>query len=235
MNRILNNLTTPLRSFPMGLIDLLYPPLCEICGEKLTAPTYLACDDCLGQVAFKGYFLEEFSIHGDVALDGAWCLTDFEPTMQHLVHLLKYSRRTRVVERLCDFWAPNIRECLKKMAYDRVAPIPLHPRKARERGYNQVAKLARWLGVHHQIPMTLDLLTRTRYTSTQTQLSAHERHSNVSGAFRINATVKGMNILLVDDVLTTGSTANACAAELKASGAKQVHLLTLSTPSQMDT
>lgn len=234
MNCVLTTLTTPFRSLPMGLIDLLYPPVCEICGEKLAYPAYLVCDDCLDQVAFKGYSLDTFSIHGDVALDGAWCLTDFVPVMQQLIHLLKYNRRTRVVERLCDFWTSEISRCLDGVAYDRVAPIPLHPRKARERGYNQVAGLARWLGVYQNIPLSLDLLARTRYTTTQTQLNAEKRHSNVSGAFRLNAPVEGMNILLVDDVLTTGSTANACAAVLKATGARRIDLLTLATPSQMD-
>lgn len=234
MNRVLTTLTTPILSLPKGLIDLLYPPLCEICGEKLTSPAYLVCGDCLGQVAFKGYFLDDFSIHGEVALDGAWCLTDFVPIMQQLIHLLKYNRRKRVVKRLCEFWASEISRCLEGVNYDRVAPIPLHPRKARERGYNQVAGLARWLGLHQDIPVTLDLLVRTRYTTTQTQLNAEERHSNVSGAFRVDTPVEGVNILLVDDVLTTGSTANACATVLKAAGAHRVDLLTLATPSRMD-
>lgn len=232
MNNLATTLISPIRSLGVGLIDLIYPPLCEICGRKLPAPEHLVCNECLRTVAFRGYRIHDFSVHGEVALDGAWCLLDFEPTIQSLIHLLKYSRRPNVVLRVCDFWREDILKMLKDETFDIVSPIPLHTRKERERGYNQVTKLADWLGELCGVESDGKLLGRNRYTSTQTQLNAVERFANVDGAFGVSKNVDGKNILLVDDVLTTGSTANACAMALKKSGANSVKLLTLATPSR---
>lgn len=232
MTNLAHSILTPLQAFGDGFIDLVYPPQCEICGDKLTAPAHLICDTCLGKVIFHGHVIHDFSVHGEIGLDGAWCLLDFEPTIQKLVHLLKYSRRPKAVLRICDFWKSEIAALLAGETFDIVAPIPLHTRKARERGYNQVTKLALWLGSELGIISDTKLLKRNRYTSSQTRLNAVERFANVEGVFEVTRDVTAKQILLVDDVLTTGSTANSCALALKNSGAGRVKLLTLATPSR---
>jgi len=232
MSRLPQTLLRPIQALGTGFLDLVYPPQCEICGGKLSAPAHLICDGCLQAVPLRGYEIHDFSVHGEVGLDGAWCLLDFEPTIQTLIHLLKYSRRPNVVLRICNFWRAEIVALLEKESFDLVAPIPLHTRKARERGYNQVTKLARWLGENLGIVSDAKLLKRNRYTATQTQLNAAERFANVDGVFDVTRDVTGKHILLVDDVLTTGSTANSCALTLKNSGAAGVKLLTLATPSR---
>jgi ComF family protein len=115
-----------------------------------------------------------------------------------------------------------------EMQFDAVVPVPLHWRKQWNRGFNQAELLARQVAKRRQIPV-LQALRRKRSTATQAGLAIAGRRRNVAGAFeaRSGNKVTGARILLIDDVMTTGATANACATVLKRSGAKSVSLLTL--------
>jgi ComF family protein len=106
-------------------------------------------------------------------------------------------------------------------------PVPLHPTRQRERGFNQASLIAELLSAQTSIPAR-PLLERTRYTTTQTALDRSERMENLHNAFRLrkNGDVRGLRVLLVDDVLTTGSTLNECARVLKRAGAFSVHAAT---------
>jgi ComF family protein len=104
-----------------------------------------------------------------------------------------------------------------------IVAVPLAKSRLRERGYNQSAELARPVAEAWKIPLRDDLLVRARATETQTRLTPGERRRNVSGAFRVTAgraTLRGMHIVLVDDVVTTAATLNACAAALYDGGAR---------------
>jgi ComF family protein len=110
-----------------------------------------------------------------------------------------------------------------------LVPVPLAPSRRRERGYNQSTELARALGALWALPVREDLLERVRATSTQTRLTPGERHRNVSGAFRARAdraSLCGRHVVLVDDVVTTAATLNACAAALHAGGARILSFVT---------
>jgi ComF family protein len=110
-----------------------------------------------------------------------------------------------------------------------LVPVPLSPSRRRERGYNQSTELARALGAVWRLPVREDLLERTRATTTQTRLTPGERHRNVSGAFRARAdraSLRGLHFVLVDDVVTTAATLNACAAALHAGGARILSFVT---------
>jgi len=111
--------------------------------------------------------------------------------------------------------------------FDAVVPVPLHPRRERERGYNQAFLLAEVVARHFERPLRRRALSRTRHTSQQARLAAHRRWENVRGAFRTNAPVQGMRLLLVDDVMTTGATASESARVLKKAGASSVSVLTI--------
>ena len=110
--------------------------------------------------------------------------------------------------------------------------IPLHPRKLRERGYNQVDDFSDWLENRLDAELGNHLVRREKYTMSQTKLTAEERMENVNDAFGVNAgeALRGKHILLVDDVLTTGATSNALAQILRRAGAAKIDLITLSTP-----
>ena len=110
-----------------------------------------------------------------------------------------------------------------------LVPVPLAPVRRRERGYNQSAELARALAEHWQVPMREDVVARTRSTQTQTQLTPGERQRNVSGAFRAcadRASLRGLHLVLVDDVVTTAATLNACATALHDGGARILSYVT---------
>ena len=114
---------------------------------------------------------------------------------------------------------------------ERVAlvPVPLAPSRERERGYNQSLELARALSAHWALPVRTDLLVRTRATVTQTRLTPGERRRNVSGAFaclRERAELRGQHLVLVDDVVTTAATLNACAAALHYGGVRILSYVT---------
>ena len=109
------------------------------------------------------------------------------------------------------------------MAYnDAAVPVPLHPKREKERGYNQSMILAEELGRRYDIPVRPRLLKRIRYTEMQSMTAGRDRRENVRGAFRARE-CKGGNILLVDDVITTGSTMEECAIALKNAGAGKIY------------
>jgi ComF family protein len=109
-------------------------------------------------------------------------------------------------------------------------PVPLAPKREKERGFNQSERLATALAAHWQLPVWCDALSRTRYTETQTQLTPGERLRNVSGAFRSSPSarnvLRGAHVVIVDDVITTAATLNACAAALCEGGARIVSFVT---------
>jgi ComF family protein len=115
-------------------------------------------------------------------------------------------------------------ERLRGRQFDVIVPVPLHPARQRERGFNQAALLADLLSVRVAIRRR-SLLERIRYTTTQTAFDRAERMENLHNAFRLrkNMDVRGLRVLLVDDVLTTGSTLSECARVLKGAGATSVH------------
>jgi ComF family protein len=115
--------------------------------------------------------------------------------------------------------------------FDLLVPIPLHPARQRERGYNQAELLGRLLGFHYDIPVLPGVLKRSIPTSRQIELSSKERWTNLTGAFRINSqfSVNNRKILIIDDLITTGATASAAADALKNAGAITVSIFTLGT------
>jgi ComF family protein len=112
---------------------------------------------------------------------------------------------------------------------DMLAPVPLHKKRLRQRGFNQALLLAAAIGQRFGIPLSCDNLVRVRYTRPQVELSAGERAANVAGAFALRrpAEAAGKSILLIDDVFTTGATLNECSRVLKEAGAASVTALTL--------
>jgi ComF family protein len=117
------------------------------------------------------------------------------------------------------------------LAADLIVPVPLHPKRQAERGYNQSALLARELSRQVGLPVAPAELVRTVRTRPQVGLNRDERRANIAGAFRCAGKVTDLRIVLVDDVCTTGATLEACAAELRSAGAAHVVGLTVARPS----
>ena len=142
--------------------------------------------------------------------------------MRQAIHQLKYRNLRAMVEPLVELLNEYLHT--NPIPGEVLVSVPLHPKRLRERGYNQSDLLARGLGKSTALPIVADCLTRQRHTTAQARTATvEERQSNVSGAFKcVNDTVQKRQVLLIDDVATSGATLDACARELKAAGAISV-------------
>ena len=161
------------------------------------------------------------------AADGIMAAAKFENSpIRQAIHYLKYHNHQTVATTLATLLSDAYQRF--KLTTDVVVPVPLHPQRYRERGYNQSELLGRALAQTLTLPINTQTLQRIRYTEAQVNLSGEARRQNVLDAFSCsNQELKGCRILLVDDVCTTGSTLDACALALKQSGATTVWGLTL--------
>jgi ComF family protein len=154
-----------------------------------------------------------------------------EGTLREAIYGLKYSYIRDLAEPLGDMLIDYYGDT--PLPADAIIPVPLHPRRRRERGYNQSALLAGRLGAATKVPVHNDLLRRHRYTRSQTRLNAEERSQNVQGAFSlakhhdVTQTIVDKRVLLIDDVATTGATLRACAQTLREQGVHSVWALTV--------
>jgi len=161
----------------------------------------------------------------------------FAGSLADLVHYFKYNGRTGLAFPLGRMMLGKLRDYWDPAGFDALAPVPLHPRRLRERGFNQSALLLRsWTQVDKKFPTGVNkrllapgLLERIKPTESQTGLNRQKRVANLKNAFRVSkgSTVAGLRVLLVDDVFTTGATVNECARTLLQAGARRVDVFTL--------
>src|SRR6266571_5921480 len=225
-------------------VSLLYPPVCSICGRSVTGGEYL-CNQCEAKVVrivapfcqkcsepFEGSITSAFTCancaHRTIYFDAAVSAYRGRGIVRQIIHEFKYGRQIHL-RHLVGRWLNSALddERLRQSHFDVIMPVPLHPARQRERGFNQASLLAELLSAQTSIPVK-PLLERTRYTTTQTALDRAERMENLHNAFRLrkNMDVRGLRVLLIDDVLTTGSTLNECARILKRASAFSVHAAT---------
>jgi ComF family protein len=155
--------------------------------------------------------------------DAAYTYGSYEGALRELIHLFKYGKIEPLASRFGDWLTSALP---RETAFDVVVPVPLHWWKRWQRGFNQAELLAREVARRWQAPL-LSVLRRKKYTAAQAGLTNAQRRRNAAGAFAVHGRLDGKHVLLVDDVLTTGATASACARALKRAGAARVTLLTL--------
>jgi ComF family protein len=155
--------------------------------------------------------------------DAAYCYGSYEGALRELIHLLKYRGVKTLARPLGDLLMAALP---RDERFDGIAPVPLHWLRQWQRGFNQSDLLARTIARRCGVPV-IHALKRVRPTVAQAGLSNTGRRQNVAAAFRPRRAVQGKRILLIDDVMTTGSTAAACAQALKRAGAAKVALLTV--------
>jgi ComF family protein len=220
-----------LRSFINALIDFVYPPLCISCKRLLERGSDYVCPDCWHSIQIAS---NESPLFRETAnklvtsgfVDGLISLYVFEKegAFQVIVHNLKYAGVQALGLELGRRLGKIVVE--NGMQANGIVPIPLHRRKLRERGYNQAEIIARGVSEVSGIPVRCDLVRRKKYTKTQTVLSLIERRENMENAFEVapnrTSEVRNNVFVVIDDVVTTGSTMIACAGALRASGALRV-------------
>ena len=207
------------------LIDFIFPPICEVCGRRLKNNEVIVCRSCIGKIVPSRTTRKR--VKGLKYLDEVSAFGMFIPPFDEIIHLYKYSGKTKLSEKLVNFLYITYLTHYNGIKVDLITAVPLHRVKSRERGYNQSELLARGLSELTGIPYR-PLLVRTRNTVSQTKLDRNKRMENVKGAFRCTLDVEG-HVLLVDDVMTTGSTLNECARVLKLKGVERVTGLVLAT------
>jgi ComF family protein len=221
-------------------VDLLYPPHCAVCetsietGEWLCSPCTInvqrinkpRCENC--SHPFHGLAGNHFvcpNCEGQpFHFEFAVAVMKAGGTTRELIHRFKYAKEQRLAVLLGDWLADAFTDSrFNSFPVDLVVPVPLHAARQREREYNQSELLARHVAKIRKIPFS-DVLRRSRFTNTQTQFDRRERMRNLRDAFKLrnNASVDQLRIVLVDDVLTTGSTLDECARVLIDAGAARV-------------
>jgi len=221
-----HSIVTPLR-------DFIYPPVCFTCDQILKADEKTICLRCWSSFPSveRGHPAWD-NLHLNLKAEGA--IQDFiscylfekEGKLQEAIHLLKYQGMRSLGFQLGKEIGRRIQTHESFSSADCLVPVPLHKLKQRERGYNQSELLCRGIAETTNIPVQPSAVLRNKYTTSQTQLNFEERKENVSNAFEVNAklnhVLQGKTVILVDDVVTTGSTLNALAKELVRCGASRV-------------
>ena len=232
------------RSVGTALLDCFLPRFCAVCRARFSSGGHL-CAECSGRLQPAPFAycpmcrFEDEGVRSAEWAPGALCpvhagvgglagLHVQEPVLE-LIHRLKYSGERWLARTLADLM-PDPREYRERyQRYDLMCPVPLHRTRLRERGFNQSGELATRLEPRLGVPFMADLLVKTAPTPVQARLGGQARRRNLRGCFAVArpSVVRNRNVILVDDLVTTGSTASACLDALKSAGAVRVVVLTV--------
>lgn len=238
-----------LRRFLQSLTDILYPKTCLACKSKVSKVTDedLICKKCYSKIEINlppfcfscGRHLEKNNLNKNICpacvrnrlhFDRAFSPCIYDGVTKKLIHEFKYKGRDNLGKPLSQIMINFIKEYNLPLNYlDFIIPMPLHKTRLREREFNQAEILSMHIAREFKKDLVKDMLLRHRQTKTQTGLKNKERFLNVAGSFMVDNRInlREKNILLVDDVLTTGATSSEAALTLKNAGAQAVFVLTL--------
>jgi len=212
------------------IIDLFFPKVCAGCHTILITNETVFCTNCRHELPLTQYHLDPKNeavkkFYGKIAIEHASALLYFNKKgiVQELIHNLKYKGHEEIGTVLGNWYMEDLKELLLETPFDVVIPVPLHPKKFRERGYNQVTTFGKALAKGLKINYNDTLLYRKKYSKTQSKKNLIGRSENIENIFDVHFTAENQNkhFLIVDDVLTTGATLEACSkALLKIPGAK---------------
>ena len=210
------------------LLGYLFPPRCVLCGRPGQWPCHDLCVACEGSLPVLsggdlGCKVSSTDSHGGPPCDRSFAVCGYAPPVDTLIQALKYGGQLaigRVLGRLLARHASNFG---LQLDVDCLLPVPLHPRRYAERGFNQSAEITRFAAGALALPVAPGLAVRRSDTRPQVGLAPPDRHANLQGAFTAGqGPVRGRRIVIVDDVITTGSTVAELARALKQAGAATV-------------
>ncbi|MBC7889175.1 MAG: ComF family protein [Ferruginibacter sp.] len=213
-------------------LHLFFPHVCTGCGSDLLQDDHFLCLRCSVNLPYTNFARHannpiEKIFWGRIPLVAAHSEFYFakESLIQHLIHELKYKGNQEIGIYLGELMGRSLLDSNRFKNIDYLIPLPLYPDKERKRGYNQATVICRGMSAILNVPVLSGNVTRKRFTETQTKKHRRERWENVADSFTVNdpEKMRGKNILLIDDVITTGATMEACgqtimqAAEVKLS------------------
>lgn len=218
--------------------ELFFPRLCVVCGDKLIEQERWICLHCLHHIPRTNFHLDRENrvaqlFYGRVQIEYATSFFYFSKGSQYqsLLHNLKYKGMKELGTEIGEHFGIDLMQSKDFSTIDVVCPVPLHPSKEKKRGYNQSWWIASGISLQMQKELSDDNLKRVTATETQTRKSRFERWQNVEGIFELSnpETFSGKHILLVDDVVTTGSTLEACAQTILSQTDARVSIATLAS------
>lgn len=212
------------------IIDLFFPKVCAGCHTILITNETVLCTNCRHEMPLTQYHLDSKNeavkkFYGKINIEHVSALLYFNKKgiVQELIHNLKYKGHEEIGTVLGNWYVEDLKELVLETPFDVVIPVPLHPKKFRERGYNQVTTFGKTLAKGLNITYNDAVLYRKKYSKTQSKKNLLGRSDNIENIFDVIFTAENQNkhFLIVDDVLTTGATLEACSkALLKIPGAK---------------
>lgn len=234
-----------IEEYTNALLDLIYPSktICFMCNNTLEKDTkYGLCHNCYNNLPFipdhhcikcstplrmieDGPTCEQCT-NSNYYFDRAISIVKYEKNVKTLIYRLKYSNHTYLATFIGYIMADKLKQ--EGIEADLIIPVPLYKGKEKERGFNQATLVSKYIAEKTNIPLNIDALIRTKNTKVMYNLTKGERLENVENAFKIinQGVIIDKEILLIDDIFTTGSTVNACSKELINNGAKSVTVLT---------
>jgi ComF family protein len=204
-------------------ISLLFPRLCYACGTHLLRNENLICTQCYISIPRTNYHLTEnnpveqlFWGRCQIEKAAAFSFYNKGSRIRRLIHNLKYKGVREIGDELGKIYGQSLKNSGFLSEIDVIIPVPLHPSKKRKRGFNQSEFISKGMSQTTGLPVDTETLKRIGKSDTQTKRSRYERWMNVEDIFEVTdyKKIEGKHILLVDDVITTGSTVDACAGEL---------------------
>lgn len=222
-----------LREIVSDFVCLFFPNCCRGCEESLVKGERIICTRCMLDLPKSNYHLERenpFYLKFSARIPVKFVMTLFKfvkrGKVQHLLHALKYKNQPEIGVELGRVYGADLSAEKYKDQFDVIIPVPLHPTRRRKRGYNQSEEFGKGLGEVLEIPCTEKYLKRVKATTTQTKKTKLSRWENVSEVFEVyeREELQGKRVLLVDDVVTTGATLEACGQKLLKAGCGEVSI-----------
>lgn len=204
--------------------DFFLPNLCAACDHQLLRGETCICTSCQMRLPLARFrngwdnpLFRQFAGRARIEQATAYCNFTKGGRIQRLMHRLKYSNRPEIGLRLGQLYGHALVQSEDFSAADLILPVPLHTHRQKVRGYNQSACIAEGLSQTLMVPLRTDLLSRSRNTASQTRKTRFDRAGNVEKAFQVKNpdVLQGLHVILVDDVVTTGSTLVAVAETLQ--------------------
>ena len=213
-----------LKDFLLDVASLVYPRVCNGCQQSLFKHEEFICNKCYLTLPKTNYHLQlenpiEKIFFGRANIKTASSFLFFQKkgSVQKMMHALKYKNKPEVAHLLGKWYGQDLKKSEAFSNIDYIIPVPLHKKRLRKRGYNQSEHFAKGLSEALNIPILTNVLVKSKFTETQTHKSREERAENISTSFQLQnpESIQNKNILLVDDVITTGATTEACILKLQ--------------------
>jgi len=207
----------------INVLEFFFPTLCVTCGNRLVMQEKFLCIDCWQDLPVTNFHFDRENkvaqlFWGRVNIENATAFFVFNKgsNYQHLIHFIKYKGLKELGFETGRRFGMVLYTSTQFNAVDIILPVPLHPKKQKKRGYNQSEWIAKGISESLKKPVSVDNLRRNLHTSTQTRKNRYERWENVDNIFEVTRPDEfaGKHILIIDDVVTTGSTLESCALQL---------------------